>query len=98
MEVFIERKKEMKINLKRVTPATWTRLIVLVIALINQVAISFFDTPIISIGDEELYESVSTIVTAAAAIYAAWKNNSLTEPAQNADEVMRLEKKNINIK
>lgn len=88
----------MKINLRGVAPATWTRLIVLLVALTNQISISFFDTPLIPIGDEELYESISTIVTAVAAIYAAWKNNSLTEPAQNADEVMKIEKKRINIK
>lgn len=77
------------LNLKGVSPATWTRIIFLLIALVNQVAVSVFGAEIPIIDDAETYETVSTLITVFAGLVAGWKNNSVTAEAQKADEILK---------
>ncbi|WP_130807638.1 SPP1 phage holin family protein [Senegalia massiliensis] len=79
----------MDFNFKGVNKATWVRIVGLFLVLINQVSISFFKFELISFGDEQIYEGVSTILTVVMAIVAGWKNNSFTEEAQKADAVLK---------
>lgn len=80
-------------NLKGITKATWTRLIVLVILLINQISISVFGFALIPFNDEQIYEAVSTVLTVIIAIIASYKNNSITSNAQQADKYLNDKKK-----
>lgn len=76
-------------NFRNVDKATWARIVVLVLTLANQVSISFFNFQLLPYSDEQLYEAVSTALTVGAAIWAGWKNNSLTKEAQQADEYLK---------
>ena len=45
-------------------------------------------------SDEEVYTAGTTIVTAVAAIWAWWKNNSITPAAIEADQQLKQLKNN----
>lgn len=72
---------------------TIARTIVLFLALANQIMVAFGWTPI-EIEEDSLYTLVSTIVTLVTAIWAWWENNSFTQAALKADEVLKEEKAN----
>lgn len=67
---------------------TIIRTVVLVLALINQVLTSL-GKPVIPISDEELSEVITLVITIAVSLWGWWKNNSFTQAALEADEVMR---------
>ncbi len=60
----------------------------LFVALINQIIVICGAAPLPA-SDNEVYETVSVIFTAAASIWAWWKNNSFTENAVKADEILK---------
>ena len=62
------------------------RTVVLVVALINQLLVSFGYSPL-PIDDSNAELIVSTVFTAAASLVAWWKNNSLTRKARQADKL-----------
>lgn len=64
------------------------RLVVLVILLINQTLITLGWNPI-PFSEEEIYEVISSIATVTVALWAWWKNNSVTKEAQEADNLMK---------
>lgn len=64
------------------------RLIVLVILLANQALIVFGLNPL-PFSEEQIYEAVSSVATVAMAVWAWWKNNSITKEAQEADEYLQ---------
>jgi len=64
------------------------RLAVLAILLLNQVLITLGWNPL-PWSEDEIYEGVSAVAAVVMAIYAWWKNNSVTKEAQAADEYMR---------
>lgn len=68
------------------------RLVVLVILLINQALITLGWNPL-PFSEEQIYETVSSIATVVVAIWAWWKNNSITKEAQKADEYLKELKK-----
>lgn len=68
--------------------AAITRLVVLVLLLINQTLITIgFDA--LPFTEDQIYEGVSSVATVSVAIWSWWKNNSITKEAQNADAHMR---------
>jgi len=83
----------MNLNLKGVTLQSWIRIVALFLVLANQIAISFFNFDL-GLADEQIYQGVSTVVTVITSLLAGYKNNSVTKPAQEADEVLK-QKKNI---
>lgn len=76
-----------KINLKGVTAQTWARTLVLVLALISQLAV-ILGKRSEAIDIERWQEYVTYIFTVGASIVAWWKNNSFTKNAQTADKVL----------
>lgn len=64
------------------------RLVVLVLLLINQTLIALGWSPL-PFSEEQIYEGVSSVAVVAVAIYAWWKNNSVTDEAQQADEYLK---------
>ena len=76
-----------------VTPGTIARTIILVLALLNQI-LTAMGHSVINISDESINTLISTGFTIVTAIVAWWKNNSFTQSALKADEVMREEKNN----
>jgi len=64
------------------------RLVVLAILLINQTLITMGWNPL-PWSEDDIYDGVSSVATVVMAIWAWWKNNSVTKEAQEADEYMQ---------
>lgn len=73
--------------MRNITKGTIIRTVCLVLALINQGLTMAGRSPL-PIDDELVNDLLSMIFTAAAALWAWWKNNSFTQPALVGDEVM----------
>lgn len=74
---------------------TIIRTVVLAITLLNQILTVCGVNPL-PFSADELYSLFSVIATAAAAIWAWWKNNSFTKAAIEADEFMKQLKSEYN--
>ena len=72
---------------RKVKPETIIRTIVLILALANQV-LAIYGKQAIPITEDDVYQTVTLIVTVGSALWAWWKNNSFTGPAIEADEYM----------
>lgn len=72
----------------KVTTGTIARTIALALALINQL-LTVFGYNVIDISTETVNTLISTIFTIITAIISFWKNNSFTNAAIQADEVMQ---------
>ena len=72
---------------------TIARTIILVLALVNQI-LTAMGHSVINISDESINTLISTGFTIVTAVIAWWKNNSFTQSALKADEVMRELKSN----
>ena len=75
----------------QIKASTIARTVVLFLALANQVMVAFGWSPI-EIDEDSVYTLVSTVVTIVTAVWAWWKNNSFTQAALKADEVLKEEK------
>lgn len=76
-----------------ISAGTIARTIILVLALLNQI-LTAMGHSVINISDESINTLISTGFTIVTAIIAWWKNNSFTQSALKADEVMREGKEN----
>lgn len=76
-------------NFKNVSTATWTRIIALLLSLINLIGVSIFNVQLLPFDDAQVYEGVSVGVTVVATILTTWKNNSFTPEAQKADDYLQ---------
>ncbi len=82
-----------KIDFKNVNSDTWARVIVLIIALVNQL-LAIMGKGEIAIAENDVYQLCSLLATIVSALAAMWKNNSFTREAQIADEIMKELKQN----
>ena len=73
------------INLKADTIA---RTIILLIALVNQ-GLVIFGRDAIPIADNTVYQVASLLATAASAIWAWWKNNSVTQAPSRPTTILK---------
>lgn len=71
----------------KVSGQTIARTAVLFTALVNQVLTIIGINPM-PFSDNEVYETVTLIITIAASTAAWWKNNSFTQNALKADEIL----------
>ncbi len=76
-----------------ISAGTIARTIILVLALLNQI-LTAMGHSVINISDESINTLISTGFTIVTAVIAWWKNNSFTQSALKADEVMREGKEN----
>lgn len=71
--------------MNNIDAGTLTRIIVLIIALINQaLALTGFNP--IPVDEDALYQFISMAFMGVASIWAWWKNNPVTKEAKWADE------------
>ena len=70
---------------------TILRTAVLVLTLLNQILTALGKNPL-PFSDEAIYEGLSAVFTAAASLWAWWKNNSFTKAAAEADEYLKKRK------
>ena len=76
-----------------ISAGTIARTICLCLALVNQI-LTATGHSVINVSDESVNTLISTGFTIVTAIVAWWKNNSFTQSALKADEVMREGKEN----
>jgi SPP1 family holin len=69
------------------TKQTLIRTAVLMIALLNQILTVLGKNPL-PFSDEAVYEGLTAVFTAAAGLWAWWKNNSFTAEAAEADRYL----------
>lgn len=68
-----------------VTRGTIIRTLVLLFALVNQLLTATGRNPL-PFSEDEVYQSLSAVITAVVAVVNWWKNNSFSEEAIKADE------------
>ena len=78
-----------------ISKSTLARTIILALALLNQ-CLSISGHSIIPIADEDIEQFVSLAFTIVSALIAWWKNNSFTQNAIKADEMLKELKENSN--
>lgn len=67
---------------------TWVRTAVLLLSVVNSVLTAMDINPL-PFSDEQAYAVFSALAAAAAAIWSWWENNSFTQAALTADEVLK---------
>lgn len=78
-------------NKLQITSGTIARTAILILALVNQV-LAATGHSVINISDDNINTLISTGFTIVSALIAWWKNNSFTQAAIMADEVMKEDK------
>lgn len=72
---------------KTVPASTWKFLIAFIVVIANAILTHFGSNPL-PFSDTEAFIYASNFATAFMALYATWRNNSITPNAQKADEVL----------
>lgn len=78
-------------NKLQITSGTIARTAILILALVNQV-LTATGHSVIKVSDDDINTLISTGFTIVSALIAWWKNNSFTQAAIMADEVMKEDK------
>lgn len=78
-----------QINVKDIKPSTYVSAVVLIFTMVNYV-LNIMGKPVININENEIAAWVTAIVGVVGIIYSWYKNQSITHPAQVADDVMKI--------
>lgn len=78
-----------QINVKDIKPSTYVSAIVLIFTMVNYV-LNIMGKPVININENEIGAWVTAIVGVVGIIYSWYKNQSITHPAQVADDIMKI--------
>lgn len=76
-----------KINISKIRPHTWISIVMVILALVNYVLMAV-GKPIINFGEDQVTYLVNTVMNVIFILYPAWKNNSVTDKAAIADDVL----------
>lgn len=78
-----------QINVKDIKASTYVSAVVLIFTMVNYV-LNIMGKPVININENEIAAWVTAIVGVTGIIYSWYKNQSITKPAQVADDVMQI--------
>ncbi len=78
-----------QINVKDIKASTYVSAVVLIFTMVNYV-LNIMGKPVININENEIAAWVTAIVGVVGIIYSWYKNQSITHPAQVADDVMNI--------
>lgn len=78
-----------QINVKDIKPSTYVSAIVLIFTMVNYV-LNIMDKPAININENEIGAWVTAIVGVVGIVYSWYHNQSISHPAQVADDVMNI--------
>ena len=76
-------------NVKDIKPSTYVSAVVLIFTMVNYV-LNIMGKPVININENEIAAWVTAIVGVVGIIYSWYKNQSITHPAQVADDIMKI--------
>ena len=71
----------------KIKTETIIRTIILIVALINQ-GLTMAGVSLLPITDDQIAEVITLLITIGASLWSWWKNNSFTENALKADELL----------
>lgn len=74
-------------TLKKIKPHTYVSIVMVIIAIVNYVLIAM-GKPAINLGEEAITYGVNTVLNLVFIAYPMWKNNSITENALIADDLL----------
>lgn len=94
----MEQFKDIFGQLSEVSGGTWTRLILLLLSLINATLQMFGVGVTIPHLSEECSEAISLILVFVFGLLGYWKNNSFSKAAQAADEMLHVYRRKIDDK
>lgn len=75
--------------IKKIKPHTYVSIVMVVISIVNY-GLTAMGKPIISLGEETITYAVNNILNLLFIGYVAWKNNSLSDNAILADNVLYM--------
>ena len=78
-----------QINVKDIKPSTYVSAVVLIFTMVNYV-LNSMGKPVININENEIAAWVTAIVGVVGIVYSWYKNQSITHPAQVADDIMKI--------
>lgn len=78
-----------QINVKDIKASTYVSAVVLIFTMVNYV-LNIMGKPVININENEIAAWVTAIVGVVGIFYSWYKNQSITKPAQVADDVMQI--------
>ena len=78
-----------QINVKDIKPSTYVSAVVLIFTMVNYV-LNIMGKPVFNINENEIAAWVTAIVGVVGIIYSWYKNQSITHPAQVADDIMKI--------
>lgn len=78
-----------QINVKDIKPSTYVSAVVLIFTMVNYV-LNIMGKPVININENKIAAWVTAIVGVVGIIYSWYKNQSITHPAQVADDIMKI--------
>lgn len=78
-----------QINVKDIKASTYVSAVVLIFTMVNYV-LNIMGKPVININENEIAAWVTAIVGVVGIIYSWYKNQSITHPAQVADDIMKI--------
>ena len=78
-----------QINVKDIKASSYVSAVVLIFTMVNYV-LNIMGKPVININENEIAAWVTAIVGVVGIIYSWYKNQSITKPAQVADDVMQI--------
>ena len=78
-----------QINVKDIKPSTYVSAVVLIFTMVNYV-LNIMGKPVININENEIAAWVTASVGVVGIVYSWYKNQSITHPAQVADDIMKI--------
>lgn len=78
-----------QINVKDIKPSTYVSAVVLIFTMVNYV-LNIMGKSVININENEIAAWVTAIVGVVGIVYSWYKNQSITHPAQVADDIMKI--------
>lgn len=73
--------------LKQIKAKTWVSIVLVTISLLNYI-LTAMGKPIINLGENDVTYIVNTVMMLVSIGYSAWTNNSFTQKAQIADDLL----------
>lgn len=78
-----------QINVKDIKASTYVSAIVLIFTMVNYV-LNIMGKPVININENEIAAWVTAIVGVVGIVYSWYHNQSISHPAQVADDIMKI--------
>ena len=85
----MEKLNKIMETLKKIKPHTYVSIVMVIIAIVNYV-LTAMGEPIIDLGEETITYAVNTVLNLVFIGFSMWKNNSVTENAIIADDVLYM--------